>query len=85
MSVGAAATLHGPLTVVFGLVNAQGAMIDAGKKTVQAPAGDDYRLAFPVQVESGRYRLRVAAADANASVGSVETPISAVGNSSWCV
>jgi VWFA-related protein len=72
------AATPGPLTLVFGLADAMG-LIQQGRKMIDAPAGGgDYRVAMAVSVLAGSYRMRLAVADANGVVGSVETPVKAV-------
>jgi hypothetical protein len=69
-------TPKAPIATMFGLVDASGA-IKASSKTLTAPAGDGYRLAFSVPVAPGAYTLRFAAADAAGAVGSIESPVDA--------
>jgi VWFA-related protein len=64
------AAVSGPLTVMFGLVDATGAVM-ASRKTVPKPPEGNYRLSFLLQVVPGRYQLRFAAADTNGHVGSL--------------
>lgn len=71
------ATVKGPLTMMYAVVDEAGKIVLAGRKQVSQEAAGDYRLAFPVPLSSGRYRLRVAAADAKADVGSIEKSVSA--------
>jgi VWFA-related protein len=72
------ASTPGPLTLVFGVADVMG-LIQQGRKTLDAPAGGgDYRLTLTVPVVTGSYRMRLAVADANGTVGSVETPVKAV-------
>jgi VWFA-related protein len=72
------ASTPGPLTLVFGVADVMG-LIRQGRKTVDAPAaGGDYHLTLNVPVVTGSYRMRLAVADANGAVGSVETPVKAV-------
>ncbi len=72
------AATPGPLTLVFGVADAMG-LIRQGRKTIDAPAGGaDYRVSLAVPVPAGSYRMRLAVADANGVVGSVETPVKAV-------
>jgi VWFA-related protein len=72
------AATPGPLTLVFGLADTMG-LIRQGRKTIDAPAGGgDYRVSMAVPVLIGSYRMRLAVADANGDVGSVETPVKAV-------
>ena len=73
-----AAATPGPLTLVFGVADAMG-LIRQGRKTIDAPTGGgDYRVSLDVSVPTGSYRMRLAVADANGVVGSVETPVKAV-------
>jgi len=72
------AATPGPLTLVFGVADAMG-LIRQSRKTLDAPTdGGDYRLSMAVPVVTGSYRMRLAVADANGGVGSVETPVKAV-------
>jgi VWFA-related protein len=72
------AATPGPLTLVFGLADAIG-LIQQGRKTIDAPTGGrDYRLSLAIPVVTGSYRMRLAVADANGALGSVETPVKAV-------
>jgi VWFA-related protein len=71
------AGVTGPLTVMFGLVDAAGAL-RTGRTVLAAPAdGSDYRLSLSLPVTPGPYRLRFAVADANGHVGSLGTGVSA--------
>jgi hypothetical protein len=66
-----------PVSTIFGLVDAAGA-IRTSDRTLDAPdAGGGYRLAFTVPVAPGAYKLRFAAADASGAVGAVESPVDA--------
>src|SRR5579864_2418388 len=72
------AATPGPLTLVFGVADVMG-LIRQGRKTVDAPAGGgDYRVSLAIPVVTGSYRMRLAVADANGAVGSVEVPVKAV-------
>jgi len=71
------AATPGPLSVVFGLVDANGTL-RTGRKTVAAPAdGGNYRLSLSLPVTAGAYKLRFAVADAGGRVGSIESGVSA--------
>ena len=71
------ATVKGPLTTMFGLVDTSGKM-KSGRKVVAAPSdGDAYRVVFSLPVSPGSYTLRFAAADAAGSVGSREAAVAA--------
>jgi VWFA-related protein len=70
------AAAQGPVTTIFGLVDAAGAL-RTSDKTLTGGSGDGYRLAFTVPVAPGAYRLRFAAADAGGTVGAIETPVDA--------
>jgi hypothetical protein len=68
----------GPLTLMFGLVDAIG-VAQSGKRTLATPAaGQDYHVTLSVPVAQGNYRMRLAVADATGAVGSVETKVRAV-------
>jgi hypothetical protein len=63
--------------MVFGLADAMG-IAKSGKKAVDPPAtGGDYRVSFAVPVASGTYEVRLAVADAQNNVGSVQTRVKA--------
>jgi hypothetical protein len=71
------AGVTGPLTVMFGLVDAKGAL-RTGRTVLAAPAdGGDYRLSLSLPVSPGAYRLRFAVADAAGHVGSLGTGVNA--------
>jgi hypothetical protein len=71
------AAAKAPLAIMFGLVDAGGA-IRTSDKTIDAPDADGgYRLAFAIPVTPGAYRLRFAAADAGGAVGSIESAVDA--------
>lgn len=70
-------TVHGPLTVVFGLGDHSG-MLRSGRTILPAPGPDgEYRTALTLPIPSGAYRLRFAVADSDERVGSVEATIPA--------
>jgi VWFA-related protein len=67
------ASVHGPLIVMFGLVNSAGQIANAGRGDVAPPPpGEDYQVAFPVPIEAGKFQLRLVVADAQGNIGSVE-------------
>jgi VWFA-related protein len=69
------ASVPGPLTVMFGLVDAKG-KLRMGKNTLAAPAGGgDYRLSLSLPVPVGSYRLRFGIADARGQVGSLDMAV----------
>ncbi|HEY6356646.1 MAG TPA: hypothetical protein VIX35_00295, partial [Vicinamibacterales bacterium] len=71
------ASAPGPLTVMFGLVDAAG-QLRTGRKTIDAPAdGGNYRVSLSLPVTPGTYRLRFAVADASGRVGSIDAPVNA--------
>jgi hypothetical protein len=71
------ATVQGPLTAVFALVDDAGGT-KSGRKVVDAPADPSaFRLAFNLPVAPGIYRLRFAVADAAGNIGSLESVVSA--------
>jgi hypothetical protein len=72
------ASVTPPLTAMFSVINDQGRTVDAGRHVI-GPAGSSatYRVAFPVSLTPGDYRLRFAVADARGSIGSIEHPIAA--------
>jgi len=71
------AGVPGPLTVVFGLVDATG-KLRSGRKTLEAPAGGgNYRVSLSLPVAPGSYRLRFGVADAAGHVGSLDAPVTA--------
>jgi VWFA-related protein len=70
-------SVPGPLTVVFGLVDATG-KLRSGRKTIEAPTdGGDYRVSLSLAVSAGSYRLRFGVADAAGRVGSLDAPVTA--------
>jgi VWFA-related protein len=70
------ATVKGPLTAMFGLVDDAGS-IRSAKKTIDAPSGESYAMAFSIPVAPGRYRLRFVVADAAGAIGAVESVVDA--------
>ncbi|HUL74069.1 MAG TPA: VWA domain-containing protein [Vicinamibacterales bacterium] len=71
-------SVSGPIVAMYALVDDQGKITQAGRREVpSAAAGEDYRLAFPVPIDAGKYRLRFAVADAKGNVGSVEHEVTA--------
>jgi hypothetical protein len=71
------AGVPGPLTVVFGLVDATG-KLRTGRKKIEAPTnGGDYRVSLSLPVAPGTYRLRFGVADAVGHVGSLDVPVTA--------
>jgi VWFA-related protein len=67
----------GPLTVMFGLVDAAG-QLRTGRRSVEAPAdGGNYRVSLSLPVTPGTYRLRFAIADTTGHVGSIDAPVNA--------
>jgi cyclophilin family peptidyl-prolyl cis-trans isomerase len=76
VSAAVPASVPGPLSTMFGLVDETGAA-RVGKRTMPAPDEDSYRMTFALPVEPGDYTLRLAVADATGAVGSVDLRISA--------
>jgi hypothetical protein len=71
-------SVQGPLVAMYGLVNEAGQITQAGRRDVPLPnPGEDYLLAFPVPIETGKYRLRFVVADAKNNIGSVEHGVTA--------
>jgi VWFA-related protein len=71
------ASAPGPLTVMFGLLDAA-KTLRTGRKTIEAPAGGGaYRVSLSLPVAPGSYRLRFAVADATGQVGSIDMPVDA--------
>jgi VWFA-related protein len=69
------ASEKGPLTAMFGLVDAAGG-VKSGQRILQPPeGGGDYFVSFAVPVSAGTYRVRFAVADADGKVGSVESNV----------
>jgi hypothetical protein len=64
--------VRGPLTMMFGLLDASGKVL-TGRASVPVPAdGSNYRVSLALPpVASGRYQLRFAVADADGRVGSL--------------
>jgi VWFA-related protein len=72
------ANVTAPLTVMFAVIDTRGHTIQAGRHVVaEAPKSSPYRVAFPVPLAPGDYRIRFAVADAHGSIGSVEHPVAA--------
>jgi len=75
VNVEVAASVPGPLTVVFAAVDYKG-QSRAGRHTLSAQtAGGNYRLSFSIPIPSASYRLRIGIADAQGQVGSVDLPV----------
>ena len=71
-------SVQGPLIAMYGLVNEAGEIKQAGRRDVPMPSpGEDYLLAFPVPIETGKYRLRFVVADAKGNIGSLEHGVTA--------
>jgi hypothetical protein len=70
------ASAAGPVTVVFGLVDAAGTL-KTGRKVVDTPTDGNYRLSLAQTVAPGKYRLRFAVADAGGHVGSLDAAVNA--------
>jgi VWFA-related protein len=69
------ASAPGPLTVMFGLVDAAG-QLRTGRRSVEAPTdGGNYRVSLSLPVVPGTYRLRFAVADTTGHVGSIDAPV----------
>jgi VWFA-related protein len=71
-----AGTARAPVSTMFGLVDASGA-IRTSDKILNEPDAGSFRLVFSLPVARGAYKLRFAAADASGAVGSIETPLDA--------
>lgn len=71
------ASVKGPLTMTFGLVDQAGSLKQGSRTLSVPPENANYRLTFPMPVAPGRYSLRFAVTDADGAVGSLETPIDA--------
>jgi VWFA-related protein len=70
------ASVAGPVTVMFALVNAAGATVSSGQRLLPVvAAGQPHRFAFGLPVDAGTYSLRVAASDAAGHVGSAENRV----------
>jgi VWFA-related protein len=76
-SVHVPASVIGPLTMMYAVMDEHGKMGDVGRVQLSQADHTDYQIAFPIHVPTGRYRLRVVASDANGHIGSVEKPVSA--------
>ncbi len=69
------ASVPGPVTIVFGLVDASGVR-QSGDTTVDVPAGGaDYRVPLTLAVAPGTYKLRFAAGDGAGRIGTSETTV----------
>jgi hypothetical protein len=67
----------GPISVLLGIVDPKGA-IGSAKRTIDADReGGAYHLDLTLPLSPATYKLRVAAADANGTVASVELPVTA--------
>ena len=77
VSVEIPASVKGPLTVMCGVMDESGKLVDVGRKQLPAAHQSDYRVAFPIHVTTGQYRLRLVASDANGHIGSAEKPVPA--------
>jgi hypothetical protein len=76
MNVQVPGAVTGPLVTMFGVVDDAGKMVQVGRKELQAPqAGDDYRVAFPVVLPEGRYRVRILATDTRGAIGAIEQAV----------
>ena len=70
-------TVKGPLTMLFGLLDAVGP-VSNGRKVIETRGEDGvYRFSFAMPVVPATYKLRFAVADAEGNLGSVETSFSA--------
>jgi VWFA-related protein len=71
------ASVAGPVTVMFSLIDEAGKSVQAGRKELSTPvAGDNYRFQFALPIAvPGRYKLRVAAADADGRIGRTEQEV----------
>lgn len=69
------ARVAGPLTAMFGTIDAAGA-VRGGRLDLAPPAGGgDYRAMLILPIPAGTERLRIAAADASGAIGSVEATV----------
>jgi VWFA-related protein len=67
-----------PLAAMFSVINSQGRTVQAGRHVIASPASSEtYRIAFPVSLTLGDYRLRFAVADGHGNIGSVEHQVAA--------
>jgi hypothetical protein len=71
------ATSAGPLTALYGFVDAKGAMVQSGRREVPASRSGDYRVTFDAPVAPGGYRLRFVVADAAGNIGAVQHNVNA--------
>ncbi len=77
VGLGVPGSVAGPLKVTVGVLDPSGSL-KQGTQTIQAPeGGTGYRLTVPLPVPEGTYRVRLAVEDADGSVGSVDTEVSA--------
>lgn len=77
VSVEVPASVTGPVTLMYGLMDESGKVADVGRQQLTQANQSDYQVAFPVHLTTGQYRLRVVASDASGHIGSVEKPVSA--------
>lgn len=75
VEVQAPAVVPAPLLFGFALLDSDGAVTQSGWREVRASGPGEYRFTFPLPLRPGVHRLRVAMADANGSVGSVDRAI----------
>jgi VWFA-related protein len=75
-SIDVPAATPGPVTAMFALINSNGSVVQSGKKEIPAAPGDDYRLALPLPADPGDYRFRVAVADGQGHIGSLDDVVS---------
>jgi VWFA-related protein len=66
-----------PLTAMFAVIGRSGQTVEQGQASLSATSQGGYHLTLPVPLPVGGYTVRVAVADANANVGSVEREVNA--------
>ena len=67
----------GPISALLGIVEAKGAIRSVNRTLDATNAGDPYHLDLALPLSPAAYKLRIAAADANGTIASVELPVNA--------
>lgn len=75
IDIGSSAKL--PLTAVLGIVDPGGTIRSATKTIDGGPDGGSHRIEFSLPLAPGAYKLRFAAADADGTIGAIESTVKA--------
>jgi VWFA-related protein len=75
VSVQIPAAVKGPLVTMFGLVDDNGNTRSGRRALDPSPDGSDFLMSFAIPVAPGHWRVRVAVADAEGHVGSLESSL----------